>query len=376
MTNRKLTFIIMSFKSLVRKKSFWICVALIPLFVLFVSLTSKDDSGVLKIGLMYDDSDAAGKEIAESLLNDDHLILFRRAYDEDSSVHDIVRGRLDALWIFEGDTDAKMRAYFTGKTEEPFVRVFEREGSITLYMSHEFLYGAMYPRIARIMYEDFVDRFLLKRADISEEEIRKAYEEHVDTGSIVVFDTIEGGRAEQKTDYLTLPLRGLLSLTVLLSALAGALYYRHDLETGKYNCISAKKRLFPAYATVFPAALICGAAVYVTLVVSSQVESAAWEALAMALYIWAVTSVGVLFGLVIPSVKALGAVVPMYMITCTLISPIFYNLPMLTPIMRLLPNYHYLASSYNKELLMSLGIFAAVITVLTFVADKIQARRA
>lgn len=376
MTNRKLTFIRMSFKSLVRKRSFWLCIALIPLFVLFVSVTSKDDSGVLKIGVLYEDSDPAGKEIAESLINDDHLIYFFRAENEESSIHDIVRGRLDALWIFEGDTESRMREYFTGKSKDPFVRVFEREGSITLFMSHEFLYGAMYPKIAYIIYEDFVERNLVPKAEITEEQIKEAYAKHADTGSIVVFDTVEGGKAEQKTDYLTLPLRGLLSLTVLLCALAGALYYRHDLETGKYNCISAKKRLFPAYATVFPAAFICGAAVYVTLVVSSQVESAAWEALAMALYIWAVTSVGVLFGLVIPSVKALGAVVPMYMLTCTLISPIFYNLPMLTPIMRFLPNYHYLASSYNKELLMSLGIFAAVITVLTFVADKIRARLA
>lgn len=366
----------MSFKSLVRKKSFWLCIALIPLFVLFVSVTSKDDSGVLKIGVLYDDSDEAGKEIAESLINDDHLIRFFRADDEKSSIHDIVRGRLDALWIFDGDTEGRIREFFAGKSKEPFVRVFEREGSITLFMSHEFLYGAMYPKIAYIIYEDFVKRNLVPKTEITEEQIKEAYEKHADTGSIVVFDTVEGEKAEQKTDYLTLPLRGLLSLTVLLSALAGALYYRHDLEIGKYNCLSAKKRLFPAYATVFPAAFICGVAVYLTLIASSQVESAAWEALATALYIWAVTSVGVLFGLIIPSVRALGAVVPMYMLTCMLISPIFYNLPMLTPIMRFLPNYHYLASSYNKELLVSLAIFASVITVLTFAADKIQARRA
>ena len=378
MTDRKLTFLLLSFKSLLRKKSFWICLLLIPFFVVFMNITSKEESGILRVSVIYDDSDSAGKEIAQRLIGKDSLILFKRAETLEEEKQKIVDGELDAVWLFSGDTSKKIDEFFsTPGLPRPFVDVYERSGSIGILLSHELLFGAVYPNVSRTIYHNFVFDYIYNEAGLTMEEVDEAYAKHVDAGKLLDVRPIEGAPARpEETDYLTQPLRGLLSLTIVLAGLAGAVYHRIDLDRGKYAPVSVKKRLFPAYATVFPAVFVCGLAVFLTLVLTGKTVSAAREALSMLLFIISVTSTGVLASQLFPSAGALGAAIPVYMLTATLISPIFFNLPYLISLQRLLPTYYYIDSVYNSRLYYLFAGFAAILALLTFAADFLKSRRA
>ncbi len=369
MTNRKLSYILLSLKGLIRRKSFWLCLLLIPVFVFFINVKSAEDRGTLYIGLSYDDGNETAEKIAGRLVGKVDLIHFYRFGDEDPR-EAILSGRADAVWIFDADIDKGMRDFLSDpRKSEPFISVYEREGVISLLLSHELVYEAIYPAISRTLYYNFVKEHIAAKIGLSDGDIAATYDENSHPGSLVRVENVSGeSSAEGRADYLTLPLKGLLSLTVLLCGLAGAMHYRSDVEEGKYDYLSVRKRLFPAYVTVLPAVFLCEAAVLITLIASGQVKNYGAEALSALVYVFSVTSVSVLFAVAVPSFKALSAIVPMFMLASTVISPIFFYFSSLAPLPQLLPTFYYLNS-----LSLYGFLYAVVLTVLTLIVDRVRA---
>ena len=178
----------------------------------------------------------------------------------------------------------------------------------------------------------------------------------------------------ENINYLNAPIRGMLSLLVILATLAAGMYFLADQEEGRYDWMSYEKRLRPAFGSCFAAATLSGIAVLVAVMLSG-IRTAIWiELIAMMLFILSATGFGFLMATIFRSPGKLGASLPFFIISMLALCPIFFNVKMLPAIRLLLPPTYYLRSVYEPRYLGYAVVYTVSVYALTFVVNLVLNR--
>lgn len=358
-------------KRLARKFSFVALLCLIPIIVMLANKTMSEESGVLRIVVCSEDNNAVSAKIIDSLLAEESIISFTRAKTADEAREMVRRNEADAAWIFESDFDKKVELYTSKKSKKPFIKVVEREESIPLQLSKMRLYGAVYEELSYSLYKNFTYENVVRKEDFSETEMRKVYDMTEDLDNVVEIYRLDSEETAVKENYLTVPLRGFLSLVVMLCTMAAVMYFLKDKNEGRYDWMPAKKRLAPAFASCFSAATISAFAVWITLVVSGTSNGAIKELLSLMLFAASATGFCLILCVTFRSEAKVGAIIPALIIVMLVLSPIFFNLKVLTPVKMLIPTHYYLHSTYDNDYYLYTLSYCAIMYLAAFLLNTI-----
>lgn len=376
MNRMKKTFIwaFMMNKRLYKKVSFIVIIALIPLLTLSMTLLSREDSGILKIAVCAENwEDEVASDIVEDLLEAPGVILFKKVSSVDEAKDKVETGQVDATWIFHDELNEKIEDFVKGESGKGFVTVIEREENVSLQLSHEKLYDAVYPYISYYVYNDFVNSQLFPGEVLDEEQIEEIYQEASDGKSLIIYERLDMGAVELGDgEYLVAPLRGLLSLVILLCGIAAVMYYFRDSERGMYDWLPEHRRLIPAFGISFVAVINGAVAVLIALVISGINTLLVKELISMAVYIIAVVMFCLFVGTLCGKSSLIGQITPFVMLLALVLSPIFFLMGNLQWLQMILPTYYYIYGVNDYLYLLYGLIYSLILFFLTIILNRIK----
>ncbi len=363
-------------KRLLRQWSFIILLCLIPCSMLLVNLALSHESGVVHVALCAEDGDKTSAEIIDSLTHSSSIIQFSVCQTPEEATSLVSGYEADAAWIFTEDFSEKTDDYARdGFAQEPFINIIQREQSIPLKIAQEKLFGAIYKRISFSLYMDFVRTELIDGTNISEETVESYYESMQKGDDIIKIEHLNASAQKRDATYLTAPLRGIMSLLVVLCTLAAGMYFLKEQSQGKFAWLSARKRIIPALASCFSAACLSAIAVFITIYCAGVSSTFGNELLAMFLFIISVTGFCTTLLTFFRSAGKFGALIPGIIIVMLALSPIFFNVKVLRHIRLMLPTYYYLQSIYMPKYFVYTLIYCAVTYCLGFTLNFFIAER-
>lgn len=361
-------------KRLFKKFSFIILLCCIPIMVLVTSSAMNGESGVLTILLCSEDENSGADEIIDSLLEKDSIILFKKSTNIESALNQVKQHKADAVWCFEDDFDEKVEKFATHESMNPLVTVYEREDSIPLQLSKEKLYGAIYSKFSYMVYKNFVYTKLVDESRLPEYELADYFNQTQRRDDIVELENAENEKNDTGTDYLMAPMRGILALLVILCGLAAAMYFLKDKRDGKFDWMPSAKRVIPAFAQCLSAIVPASVAVLIAVAFTGISVGIINELVSMLLFIVATTGFCLFMCMVFRSSGNLGAAIPALLIAMLVLSPVFFNLPVLKPLSMLLPTYYYLNCVYNMNYCLSFIAYIFCVYGLNFFINHIFKR--
>ena len=359
-------------KRLLRRWSFLLLIILIPIIMIVTMSAMKGESGVLHIVLCNEGGEKLGEYIVESILSRESVIRFSVSDSQEEAINMVRNAKADAAWIFDDDFEKNLNKFAKGKKLSPPVKIIEREESIPLNISKEVLFGAIYTETSYRLYYNYSQKNILTEGDIPESDIKEAYDNIQNSENIIVIEKLNTKNKKSNTNYLTTPMRGILSLLVLLCSLASTMFFLNDKSKGTYDWLSPKKQIWPAMASCFSAALISSVAVLVILFATDISLGVQYEITSMLMYIVAVTGFCTLFSLLFRSYGTLGALIPGILIISLVLSPIFFNFKILPIVRHMLPTYYYLQSVYNTSYLLNTFFYIIATYTLCFVVNSLK----
>ena len=359
-------------KRLFRKKSYLVILALVPILVWAMRYISFQDSGVLKIAL-YDESDSEiAKEVILSLMNENSVVLFETV-DEWESAEKLLKGqKIDAIWIFKDNFDELLKAFAAGTgadAQQPFV-IVEREDNVALQLAREKLYGAVAPFLYYYIYEDFVAEITETNEILPSEELQSIYDNYSSVEFFVQFTYIDG-EMDEDMNYLVTPLRGMLSLFIVLGGFAATLFFMQDEENGILDCIPFDKRQGKLYVYQFAVTVYIGIAVLFALAFAEISTSIGYEIITMSLFLLMCMGFCSILKLILRSPKRLGLAMVVCMIIMLVLCPVFFNIKNGRIIQYVLPPFYYLSSAHNPGYLKDMAIYCVIAFVGNYLLGKL-----
>ena len=364
-------------KRLLKQWSFVVLLCLIPILVPTVNMAMSEESGLVHILLCHEGEDATAQAIITSLTEQDTLARFTVVESAELATNQVANHQADLAWIFPDDFSEKLDNYAGNRSKEPIVTVVQREANMTTRIANEMLYSAMYPDFSYSVYRNFTQANVVDKNQVSEEELRQEYNQMQLLETIVTTEKINtnGAINNIEVNYLNAPIRGLLSIMVLLCTLTAAMYAIRDRAQGRFDWLPPGKRLVPALGSCLAAAILASVVMLLSLIVSGMAGTLWIELVCTLLLIVTVTGFALLISLPFRSYGKFGAVIPGILIVALVLSPIFFNFAALEGYYSLLPIYYYINGIYQIKYHLWAIFYAGIVFVLVFSGNYFLSKR-
>ncbi len=359
-------FLLLS-KRLYKKATFVVILVLIPLCVFAFSIIAKQDSGFVHIALAHQ-GDALSEKIAQELKSEGSIIDFTLLESKEEAIELVKNGQADEAWIFPEDLGDGVNKFVDNKADS-IVTVVTGEQSVALRLSREKLSAMLYQYCAKAYYLDYIRANVPELDGISEEGLMTYFNETaVDEELFVFADPVE--KAGIKTNYLTSPIRGLLGIMALVSAMAATMYFMEDERTGTFAFVKHKHKNAVAHGCVLTAVINVSVIILLSLCLSRLAGNIFKEIAIILLYAMLCTAFAVLLGQIFVGLKGYASVIPLLTVACIGICPVFFDFK--GGIQLLLPPTYYVNALYNGKYFLYMLIYIAVCLVLSFIIEKLK----
>lgn len=359
-------------KRLLKQKSFFFMMCLAPLLAAGVGRLSGEPAGIAAIAVYLPEEDAAAKEIAGRIFDDDSVLRYLPCEDEEEARACVESGEADAAWIFAQDMEERLRELAGKRRVRPVVTILERNDSVPLVLGREILTAAIYPAFSYAVYEGYV-REELGMEEITEEALRAAYEQVAVEGSLfqMVYPDQVLGEAEDYS-YVQAPLRGILAIWLTFCGLASALWFMRDEERGVYDRLPVTNRLYQSYMACVVFLTDASVALLLALKLSGVFTDWKRELVSCVFFVLCVTAFVNLLVLLCRRPQRLGmALLPLGVVMLAL-CPVFVNLQYFRAVKMLLPPWYYLQSIHNVSYLYLMAAYTAVLVVFSLLLQRLR----
>lgn len=333
-------------KRLLKKISFIVILCMwIPLSALLRSST-KAESGVLTVALATEKSaDALSVSLMNELSEAKGALRFVCARSAEDARGMVAQKEADAAWIFAADLGARLLQCAEAGKVRPLVTCVEGEESTALAFAREILYAKLYPHFSYAAYKAYTSaRF----PSVSERTLLLRYQRYAKEVSLFVFK--ENTRAPH-VSYLLLPLRGLLSLQLLLCAFAAALYFMHDSARGAFVWVSSRASMHFSLCMLLVPVADCALLLLLSLKAGGVFAGLGAELLPLALLVLSSVLFADIVRLLLRTGTRVASLVPLLTLTAFIVCPIFIQTTLLPLPLRaigyLLPPFYYLHAVYS-----------------------------
>lgn len=376
-------WILLMTKRLMKKPSFIIILVLLPvILVMYRFIITEDDGTIRACVYVPEGSEAFTEKLADNLADAEFSARFYLVDSEDDLYSDVIAGRAEVGYILPKD----LKERFLTKNWDSAVRMVVSDTSQMAPFVNEFVTVVIYTD----MMEEYIADYLVNRSglELSDEEIRPIIRENLlkqaDSGSLFdiayrdYYKNEEVSREEVMAEnYLMKPIRGTVALFVLLAGLAGLVFWFQDNAEGRFKVMSHEKRPVINYGSLLLPTALSAIVGMVCILIAGLCENIFLELLTMLLYVIFVTSVCEIIRVIVPSVNAVCAAIPILAIASYLCCPILIDLKKVLPVVsylrKILPPDYYL-ETFNGTALWVLAVATAVVTAASVALEKVQNR--
>ena len=360
-------------KRLYKKVTFICILLLIPLVVVAFDHAAQSETGIVTVLLACQDpQDTTAQAVIEDLTNEPGVILFRQC-DAESAREQVLAGEADTAWIFPKDMEKKLVAFsLSGGVGDGVVQIIERESTVAVRLAREKLSAAIYGQCAKYVYLRYVHDNVPESEEIPDEVLLEYLSQTNVQGELFAFYDISGNERSDDANYLTAPVRGLLAVLVAVSAMITAMFYQKDLERGMFALLTERSRIFNEFLYQIVSSLNLMAAVFVALVVSGLAGNIWLELLWMVTYSLCCAVFGVTLRWLFGGKLWMAALLPAAAIVMLAVCPVFFDLPQLHAIQRMLPPTYFIQGVYDLTMLIHCGIFVLCMLVLCALRGCLQ----
>lgn len=358
-------------KRLFKKCSFWIILCLVPALTAGMRLALRQESGVACIALCQENpQDDLTAEVIRQLTEERTILRYVFCETQEEARAMVVGGKADAAWIFPGNLRGEMERAAGRKSVEPVVTVVEREDSVILVLSREILSSVLYPYFSYEVYRDFIrDDCMLE--ELSDEELLESYNETKMEGDLFRVTLLDGTEWEDE-GYLLAPVRGMLSLWLVLCGLAASMYFMQDEREGTFDRMPLGHRLRASFGT--QGVLLCDGVIVLLCALGLGGMFTSWpvETLSAVLFSCCTAALANLLRLLCRTPERLGSAIPILLFVMAAFSPVFVNITGWHAVKLLLPSYYYLQSIHDSRYLWGMAVYAAVVTGICILVDRLH----
>ena len=326
--------------------SFVLILACIPFFCITLNEFSKRDTSIVNVGYVGEKPFSKNSEI----------IKFTEYGSEEDGKTALLNREIDTLWCF-GEK----------------ARIINLEETEITKLTREKLFCLIYPSLSETLFKEYVRENISGGDTLSNEELDSYYSYKDVNTHIVDIVTIDadGNERESRDSIVMSPVRGLLSVIVMLSALTAALYTLKDRKRGMFSLFYGRKKVFltmqSILAALVPASLFFIISLYFTGI---------WEGLyreLLGVVVLVITSLS--FTLLLATVTRLSVftlILPVLTVASLFISPVFLNSSSFSVIQLIFPTYYYLYSFSDSSVFLSAVVYSALMTLLAFLSEKLK----
>lgn len=359
-------------KRIVKQKVFLAILLLIPLMACAIHLMPSHDGGIITVALVQLGDDEFSSAIVHQLTDSNSVIKYHFYETEEAATQAVEAGRCDAAWIFREDAELQVAKFAAGRSTDGAVTVIERENSATLSLTRECLFIAMYPYIAYGTYSDFLGD-LSEGESVSVEALDRYYNVKERRNSLIDYYYVDGTRQETG-NLLVAPVRGLLSMVLLLAALASCMYACRDEQKGVFEHLGGRRGAFVPLFCHITAIVPTALASLIALYVSGLWTNSQRELLTMALYVLSLAAFCEILRILCRSEVTLGALIPVLMTLMLVLCPVFLHVDQVHALQYSLPPFYYLNALLQVTFLPKFAIYTLAVCLAAAAAVLIKKR--
>lgn len=353
-------------KRLYKRVSFIIIILLVPIMAYCINFASGLSHGLVGIALVGGDDVA--QTIKSDIINSSELIRFEKmSYDDAKKA--LATSKVDAIWVFYDDTQKRIEEFVeNGAVSPEIATVILREQTTQLRLANEKLSGAIFKQVAKQKYLDFAKSTL--DGQYTDSELMEFYNSSRFTGDL--FKTVSVSKNQTDFDYLVSPLRGLLSVIAVVSGLAACVHLLKDRQNGTFFLLTKSRRFYVEVTSVFIAVLSVSLISVAALAVSGTVGNIFYELLSAVVVSFAICAFCTFILNALPTVSRLGSAIPLAVIGCLTISPIFITLPFTKAAAFMFPTTFCLGCAYDPRYLVYAFLYTVILFVISHFIYKIK----
>lgn len=354
-------------KRTLKRTSFVVILCMIPLLAFGVNRMAKEDGGMLSIAVAIEpDADATAKNLADTLLHQSSVIYYKEADSEAEARALVEAGEVDAAWLIPGNLQKKIEKFVEEGMDEDYylLQIIEKEDNVALHLTREILFGKLYEPLAYEIYSQYLQTELLPESGMTEAELKDAYYRWDVEENFFQFSYLNGEAQEVGTEYLLLPMRGLLAIFVLLSGLAFSMYHMREEEQGCLVWTGMESSVIRCWCYHLPELFLVNLAVLPALYFTGVFESPGKEILLLGLY--SVMTIGFCDVLrrICKKISVFGVILPIVILLSLVLSPTFLRVDGLMFLKSLLPITYYFSALHESNKIIGMVLFIVIVYIL------------
>ena len=355
-------------KRLYKKWMFILLVCLVPLSVLTLKITASQKSGFVQVGVVNLSGDT-GDKIIENLNSGKKIINYKFYEKREPALSDLEADRLDTVWVLPEKIEKRIANFVNNPDGDNYIiEVFKKEDSLKTRLALEKLSGAVYPFTSRPFFLKCVrEETDFDFKNLTDEEILKYYDDYFNNGNLFRFAFPDGDTLAKQNEqnYLTSPVRGLLSAVVLLSGLAGAMLYVSDEKRGVFSFAKSRDKMLISLASVFTSVINIGIMVFCSIFILSVNTDFGREICISSLF---VVNTVLFCGILCTFLKSVAVMAPttvLITVADVFICPIFFDFYVQKTPQLFLPNTYYINSVHSNLYFKYSVVYALVLLLIT-----------
>ena len=371
-----LTKYMLLLKRLFKKKSYIVMLAMVPLMVLALKGVSRGDAGLMTIGVYIPGDDYASNSLMESIEDEPGSFKYIFYEDREKLIEDVKRQQLSEGWICPDNLDEAVESIVSMGQSDSRIEIVIREQGLSHLLGREVLNSRVYKSLARQMAVSYISEKLYKGNPTEEqqEKILKTFDSYEINGNLFELGYLDDSQNQNSddTNYIMMPLRGMLALWLLILSIAASMYYIEDQQNGifiwwKSHLSIARDFLY--YGVIMFIPTIMG---LVGLKIGGVSTSLSKEILSIIIYDFTLICLASILREIIRSVKGLGLITPILIIASALLSPVFIDIKAGRTFQKLCPTFHYLYSIHDDYYLKTLMLFGIALLIIWNLIHKIR----
>ena len=378
-----LTWILLFQKRILKKPMFQITILLIPILLFLLFTFNKSSDSLVRVALISGNDEYSQNFVKDLLDSSNHVISYYQCYDESQMRKDVLTGKAECGYIMPDDMPRKI-AQFSSKKKQGIITAIVKKESISTKIVNEIIYGRLFSERAYPVLKDFINEKQPDRLTSAEDEkMYDAFSKYLIEPLMFSFEYADGSKNDllnnddSSHNYYMLPVRGILSVLILVSSMSGVLMLSNDDRKNTWGFIRLKRpafNYFYIFMSILPIAICSLAAIFITGISTNVLN----EIRLMVLYTLLLTGFSSLLKALIKNIYVLCSLIPVTVLLSLIICPVFIDIGSIVPQSRFvrlfLPTNYYLDSIYSGPAQLKMFILAILVSLLAILKEMITAR--
>lgn len=365
-------------KRIIKKPMFQMTILLIPTIVLLLFIFNEGGGSMVRVAVCSG-SDELSDAFTDKLLDSSNSVIqFYECENEKELREDVIRGKAECGYIFADDLFIRLQEGDSDSANKS-IAVINKDSSVTTKVINEIICGKMFSEKSYKILEEFI---MEKHPEyfISEDEhskLKKLFEEYKTPKMMFDFQYINGEENVlldgEDHNYYMMPVRGILSVLMLVAAMSGILMLYKDEKKGTWEWIRLKNRPVFNYVfilmPVFLPALVSLIAIFATGLNTGIIT----EIILMCVYVILVAGFCNLIRTLVKNIYVVCSLLPILVLLSLVISPVFIDLGDIMPgidfIRLFIPSGYYLEALYSQQMQLKMIVAAVVFSMAGVLID-------